>query len=170
MIIKIFGAICIVAACGGMGCSMAATHRREEAELRRLIGVLNYMGCELQYRLTPLPELCQKAATQTKGAVGQVMQELTQALNAQISPDASCCMQSVVSKSKKLPEGLRKNLLMLGTSLGRFDLQGQLNGLDGVRVQCCSDLDALEQNRDFRLRSYLTLSLCAGFALAILFL
>lgn len=170
MSIKIFGALCIILACGGMGYSMAAAHRREENDLRQLIGVLDFMGCELQYRLTPLPELCRCAAMEVNGSVGQVLQNLTQELEAQVSPDASSCMRAVVEKFSKLPASVRKNLLTLGASLGRFDLQGQLKGLEGVRVQCRNDLDALEKNRDVRLRSYQTLGLCAGCALAILFL
>jgi hypothetical protein len=59
---------------------------------------------------------------------------------------------------------------MLGTSLGRYDLQGQLNGIESVRIRCRSDLEELERNRDVRLRSYQRLGLCAGCALAILFL
>ncbi len=170
MTLKILGAFCIILACGGTGWSMAAAHRRQESELRRLIGVLDYMGCELQYRLTPLPELCNSAAQETQGLLGQALLELTRELKAQISPDASCCMRAVVEKNHKLPAEVRKNLLTLGISLGRFDLQGQLTGIEGVRAQCRADLDALEKNRDVRLRSYQTLGICAGFALAILFL
>lgn len=170
MTLKIIGAICIILACGGMGYSMAAAHRRAEGALRQLIGVLDYMGCELQFRLTPLPELCRGGAAQSQGIIGQVFSELTQELEAQVSPDAASCMHAAVDKVNKLPTSARKNLLMLGTSLGRFDLQGQLKGIEGVRTQCRTDLDALEQDRDKRLRSYQTLGLCAGCALAILFL
>lgn len=169
MTLKIFGALCIVAACGGMGYSMAMAHKREEHSLRQLIGVLDHMGCELQYRLTPLPELCRCAAEETSGAVGQALKVLTQELESQISPDASSCMSAAVEKVNRLAPSVRKNLLTLGLSLGRFDLQGQLRGIEGVRAQCRSDLDALEKNRDARLRSYQTLGLCAGCALAILF-
>ena len=168
--LKMIGAVCIILACGGMGYSMAAAHRREEQDLRQLIGVLDYMGCELQYRLTPLPELCRCAAAEFQGRISQVLSFLTQELEAQVSPDATACMRVAVERTNKLPESVRKNLLTLGSSLGRFDLSGQLRGLEGVRVQCRTDLDALELNREVRLRSYQTLGLCAGSALAILFL
>ena len=62
MSIKLIGAALIIAGCDGVGFSMAAAHRREESALRQLIGALDYMGCELQYHLTPLPELCRSAA------------------------------------------------------------------------------------------------------------
>lgn len=170
MSLKLIGAVCIIFACGGMGYSMAAAHRREENALRQLIGALDHMGCELQYRLTPLPELCRCAASDASGCVGHVLMALTDELGSQVAPDASSCMRAAVDKVGKLPPNVRKNLLMLGTSLGRYDLQGQIKGIDGVRIQCRTDLDALSQNRDVRLRSYQTLGLCAGCALAILFL
>ena len=57
-----------------------------------------------------------------------------------------------------------------GAYLGRFDLPGQKQGLEEVREACRMELEALGKNRETRLRSYGTLGLCAGAALAILFL
>ena len=58
----------------------------------------------------------------------------------------------------------------LGESLGRFDLPGQLKGLEAVRRKCLMELEALGRNRTERLRCYQTLGLCAGAALVILFI
>ena len=81
MTMKLIGAGLIIAACGAVGFSMAASHRREEAALRQLIRALDYMGCELQYRLTPLPDLCRQVAEETQGVIGQVIKNLTQELD-----------------------------------------------------------------------------------------
>lgn len=169
MNLKLIGAVLIIAGCAGVGFSMAAAHRREETALRQLIGALDYMGCELQYHLTPLPELCRNAAAESGGTVSQTLLCLASELENQIAPDASACMNVAVSKASKLPQRAKQNLLALGSSLGRFDLQGQLNGLEAARKQCRRELDELSKDRDVRLRSYQTLGLCAGSALAILF-
>lgn len=169
MTMKLIGAGLIIAACGAVGFSMAASHRREEAALRQLIRALDYMGCELQYRLTPLPELCRNAAAESAGAVSQALLCLAIELEGQIAPDAATCMNAALSKTHRLPKLADKNLRLLGSSLGRFDLQGQLCGLEEVRHQCRRELEELSKNRDVRLRSYQTLGLCAGSALAILF-
>ena len=58
----------------------------------------------------------------------------------------------------------------LGRCLGRFDLEGQLEGLEAVRRQCSHDLKELEALGPDRLKNYRTLAVCAGVALAILFL
>ena len=170
MSIKLIGAVLIIGGCGGVGFSMAAAHRREENALRQLIGALDYMGCELQYHLTPLPELCRGASAQSSGYIRQVFLALAAELDSQIAPDAASCMNAAISKTPKLPQRVKKNLSELGSSLGRFDLQGQLKGLESARQQCRRDLDELSKDRDVRLRSYQTLGLCAGSALAILFL
>lgn len=167
---KLIGAALIVAGCGGVGFSMAAAHRREEKALRQLVRALDYMGCELQFRLTPLPELCRCAASESAGVVSQTLLLLAAELEAQVAPDAVSCMNAALTKISGLPQRVRKNLQLLGASLGQFDLQGQLTGLEGVRKQCRLDLDELTKDRDVRLRSYQTLGLCAGSALAILFL
>lgn len=160
----------IIAACGAVGFSMAASHRREEAALRQLIRGLDYMGCELQYRLTALPELCRNAAAESAGEVSRVLLYLATELDGQIAPDAASCMNAALAKARRLPKLAEKNLRLLGSSLGRFDLQGQLSGLEETRRQCRRELEELSRNRDVRLRSYQTLGLCAGSALAILFL
>lgn len=168
MNLKLIGSILIIAGCGGVGFSMAASHRREENALRQLIRALDYMGCELQYHLTPLPELCRNAAAESGGSISRVLLKLATELENQIAPDATACMNAALSATDKLPQRAKKNLQLLGASLGRFDLQGQLSGLEGARTQCRRELDELSDNRDVRLRSYQTLGLCAGSALAIL--
>ena len=54
-------------------------------------------------------------------------------------------------------------------SMGRFDVKGQIQGLEAVRSYCRGELENMAVNREARLRSYQTLGLCTGAALAILF-
>ena len=77
-------------------------------------------------------------------------------------------MKAVLAKSKDIPRHTLESLQNLGNSLGRFDLSGQLKGLEGVRQECRGKLTRLMGNQEVRLRSYQTLGLCAGAALVIL--
>lgn len=168
MFVKLLGAAMVLLGCAGIGFRIAAAHRKEICTLKQLIGILDYMECELQYRLTPLPQLCRQAAQQTDGGVKRVFSALADELESQISPDAQCCMESALHRAGEIPPvsmGLLKNL---GQSLGLFDLNGQLSSLEAVRTGCRSELAALQENKDTRLRSYQTLGVCAGAALAIL--
>lgn len=165
---KWIGAVLIIFGCGGFGFSLAANHKREENALRQLIGALDYMQCELQYRMTPLPDLCRSAGQEARGIVAKVLLRLSQELESQISPDVASCMVAAMRDVEFIPPHTRENLNLLGNSLGRFDMNGQLNGLESVRANCRRHLSDLSENRDSRLRSYHTLGLCAGAALAIL--
>ena len=165
---KIIGAILVVVACGGFGFRMAAAHRSDMAHLRDLIGVLDYMECELNYRLTPLPRLCRQAAAEHKKTLGNLFTLLADALESQISPDAEHCMYSALAQCSPFPKSTEECLRELGSSLGRFDLEGQLMGLKAVRTTCRRKLEELNSNKDVRLRSYQALGLCTGAALAIL--
>lgn len=160
----------VIVSSGVVGFSIAAAHRREANTLMQLIRALEFMACELEYRMPPLQELCQLTAIQVSGAIREVFSNLEKELQTQVSADASCCMGSALQKTEKLPEAAKRNLLILGKSLGRFDLQGQLSGIASVTQLCRRDLDGLLNNQDVRLRSYRTLGICAGVALVILFI
>lgn len=167
---KIFGAILIMLACGGMGFSVAATHRRKEQMLQQIQSAVKFMSCELQYRQTALPTLLSLAAKETGGMVRQILSAMHRELERQIAPDVAFCMQVVLADYPKLPQTVLQKLQLMGNTLGRFDLSGQLSGLETVSQLCQRDLDGLLLNRDARLRSYGTLGLCAGAALVILFI
>ncbi len=170
MNLKWMGAILIVAGCGGFGFLMARNISREVSALRRLMGILDYMSCELEYRLTPLPEALRKATVSQVGCVDRSLVFLAEELESQVAPDVISCMKAALIKSPEMPKRTRAMLEELGISLGTFDLQGQLKGLEAVRQNCSRELMELEENRAQRTRSYQTLGLCAGAALAVLFI
>lgn len=170
MIYKWIGAVFVVIACGGFGFSLAASHRREIQLLRQIRICLQFMECELKYHLTPLPDLCRQTAKETGGIIRTMLLSLAQELDQQTAPDVFFCMSETVRKYRdQLPGNVRKIFLRMGKSLGRFDLAGQLKGLESVCNICEEELALLNQNRDIRFRNYQTLGLCAGLALVILF-
>ena len=166
---RILGACCIAAGCTGFGFSMAAASRREEAELRRLIGALEYMSCELSYRMTPLPALCRGAAEESGGLVREFLLELARELEKQTAPEVRFCVWEVLQRLQ-LSGVLERQLRELGATLGRFDLPGQLRGLESALRSAEEALRAVRDGAPERRRSYQTLGLCAGAAMAILFL
>lgn len=170
MTVKILGAILVIAGCGSFGFMVAAMHRKETATLRNLITALDFMACELQYRLTPLPELCRHTAESSNGIIKQMLFALSAELDAQVSPNVEKCVFAVLEKKKDIPVLTAKAFRLLGQSLGQFDLEGQLNGIEMVRTESKRILDEHTKNQDNRLRCYQTLGICAGAAMAILFI
>lgn len=170
MILKLLGGIFIVIACGGCGFMLAASHRHELRCLEALILAIDQISCELQYRLTSLPDLCQQASAATSGTVSEFFIRLQRELNKKISPNASDCAEYVLKEMTSIPAHTRDLLLQLGASLGQFDVEGQLTSLATVKLETEGRKAMLSDNMDVRLRSYQTLGLCAGAALAILFI
>ena len=169
MSVKWIGAFCIIAGCGGCGFLMAWRYLVKIRLLQNLINVLDYMECELQYRNTPLPRLCRQAGQMSQGKIQEVFLLMADELDAQVSPDAQRCMAAVLERCGDMEKTLYDILLTLSTSLGRFDMQGQLRALEYARKTCRSELLLLTENKSNRIRSYQTLGLCAGAAIAILF-
>lgn len=164
------GAVLIIAGCGGVGFGMALNYKQEALCLRQLLQVLEMFSCELEYRLTTLPVLFRIAANTASGALARVLSAVAQELESQIAPDAACCMTAALRNAKDLPAKAVFALDDLGRSLGEYDLDGQLKGIAAVTASCREQLEEMECNRTQRIRSYQTLALCAGAALAILLL
>lgn len=170
MTIKLIGALLVVASCGGVGFHVAFSHRREERLLQQLMKLLDYIRNELQYHLTPLPELCGKAAGECSGILSKAFLNLSTELTMQVFPHVGICMNAVLMQITDLPKGIHDIMQSLGNCLGRFDLDGQLKDIDIIRLECSNKLAKLQDNRDARLRTYQTLGICAGAALVIIFI
>ena len=166
---KILGAVLIIAACGSCGFLTAAHHVSKLQLLQNLICGLDFMVCERQYRATPLPQLCRLAGENCSGKIGRVFSLLADELETQISPNVGICMAAVLDKFNELDRTVFEILSNMGMLLGKFDLLGQISELESCRAHCIAKLEELNKDRDSRLRSYQTLGLCAGAAIAILF-
>ena len=164
---KTLGVCFVIVACGAFGFKMAADIRYEIKLLNDLINILNYMECELNYRLTPLPQLCRTSAKRGK-SLERLFQCFADELDAQISVDASSCMDAAIIKTSGQIASVESLVKELGASFGKFDLDGQLNGIETVRQKSVNQLQELELEKDIRMRNCQTLGMCAGVTLAIL--
>ena len=165
---KILGAMLIILSGGGFGFIMAASYKKEVKILRELDQIIKYMISELQYRQLPLPELCKNASAQAEGPIGKFFINFAEEMEAQILPDVQQCIQAALTKSPLLPRIVCELLDVLGANLGKFDLDGQISGLEWVELECKRTLEKMTVNQELKRRNYQTLGLCVGAALAIL--
>ena len=170
MILRILGAVFTLVGCSSMGFSIALNHKREVLYLEQILSAIEYMGCELEYRLTPLPALCKLASASCTGKVREYFISLENAMRNQASPNIATCSKNVLEKSESLPPKTRKALTSLGEALGNFDVTGQLQAFNSLHGQIKVALSEQKRDQNHRLRSYQTLGLCAGASLAILFI
>ena len=166
--IKWVGAILIVGGCGGFGFSIASAHRHQGRMLQQLLRLLKLMEWELRFRLTALPELCTIASKEADGALKKVFQDLHREFSWQSAADTDACMGIALRRNPDLPPKVRRIMKHLGSILGRFDLEGQLQGLQAVQEEIRLAVHNGGKEREQRVRSYQTLGLCAGLALVIL--
>lgn len=167
LIRRLIGAVFVTAAFGGFGMLLTSAHKREEQALRQLLRILSEMESELLCRATPLPVLF---ASVGEGDLKAVFQDMAAEMRKCSLPDAESCMEAALAKHPCLPSKTSSVLTLLGRSVGRFDLNGQLQELAGVKAECRRMLEKHCENQDSRLRSYLALSLCSGTVIAIILL
>ena len=169
MMLQYIGAILVICACGGYGFLLAANYRREEKYLKQFLDAVHFMECELEYNLTSLPQLCAEAGQKAGGKVGAVFAAFSEQLALQKYSEPAACME-IALKESALTGNIAELFTFLGRSVGRFDLDGQRKGLQQIQNECSCLLTKMQENRDVRIRNYQTLGLCAGAALAILFI
>ena len=170
MTVRIIGAIMIVIGCSAFGILIAAAHRKEVKTLQIFLDTLDTMECELQYRRSPLPALCKVIAQTHIGIVGTFYKNLAQELESQIRPSVDACVQAACSQSGDIPMLTHELIKIFGRTMGQFDVEGQLQAIRAVRAEGVQRLESLMHNQDMRIRSYQTLGVCVGAALAILFI
>ena len=165
---KLIGALCVILGCGSCGFVLTAQYLARIRLLQNLMKALVNMECELQYRCTPLPQLCRQAGKGNQGKIQQILILLADEMDAQVSPNVEMCMYAALAQSGLSDSVVCAILTELGKHLGNFDMTGQVHGLQYVRKLCSENLEQLQHCKESRLRSYQTLGLCAGAAMAIL--
>lgn len=168
MIYRLIGAALIVLSCSAMGFCMAASHKREVRLLQGFLTSVQYMKSELQYRCIPLPELCSKTALVSDDIVAQFFSLLSKNLITQVYSNPVDCAQSAIKQLKNAPATLTSVMQTFSGHLGMFNLEGQVRALERTANETQDALKKLSQDQEVRMRSYQTLGICAGAALAIL--
>ena len=72
------------------------------------------------------------------------------------------------TKALTLSARARQTLCTLAFSLGKFDVGGQLRAITLAQAHLRAELDELQSGSRARCRSYETIGVCAGLALAVL--
>jgi len=158
----------VFAGCAGFGFSLAISHKKQERIMMHFLYVLDQMECELKYRLTPLPKLCRGAAYEVDGIIRKVLLSFSEKMDHCILPDPPSCMYTVLEEVSLCTGFTRNMFLDLGKSLGKYDLDGQLMGIEHLREKCQHQLTVVRGQKSERIRCYKTLGLCTGAALVIL--
>ena len=123
--LRILGALCILIGAGAAGFGFAASVRRQARQLGELCAALEAMRCEIEYRMTPLPQLLEQLAQTCATPVGELLLHWSRMLSdgdgATVSYALRRAMESV--RGLELPpqavQELSDHRYLRGTRAGR---------------------------------------------------
>ena len=168
--LKLIGLSLILAASGAVGAGLAGTVRRQQAQTLALIDALLRIRHELQYRLTPLPEIFAALGGSRNREIAEFFSRLAALLSsAQTCTVGYACRQALAqTRGLSLSSAARGTILSLFDSLGRYDLEGSVQALDLALSRLREEAKALQNSAAARCRTYLTLGVCTGLAAAVI--
>jgi len=131
--VRIAGAVFVVAGCTGMGLWLGRGIRRRVDELNEVKKTAILLRGEIRYSLAPLPEAIGRIALKAKPPLTEYLQEIYQELSAMEGKSFSEIWtrntENFLSGSYLKPEDL--NIIIdLGTKLGYLDKEMQLGAID----------------------------------------
>lgn len=130
---RIIGIMLIAAAAVYGGGSYTALKREQLNELEALCHMLRLMQDELETRALPLPELAAQLEARTEDAGKTLLSELLRRMPELGSRDFQNIWEESVTESVKHSEGAARLLCKLGSFLGRYDVDSQLDALRSCR-------------------------------------
>lgn len=164
---RIVGAVLVVVGCALIGKFKVVTDRQTISLIGEFISGINTMICELEFRRTPLPNLCNLVAERTSGVVSGYFAALEKELSHQTLPDVGACSDTAMRQCGDIPSEIRQLLSLTGESLGMFGVDGQVEQLQYIRNIAENLLERAQKNFESLGRSHQTVWICAGIVLAV---
>ena len=170
--IKLLGTAMILLGSGSAGFGFARTVRIQLRQLNALLAALEVMKSEIEYRLTPLPEMFSALGEGTE----PVTAEFFRSCAALMQADRELPPPLVLGRAMDQTPGLRwsartrETVRNLAFSLGKFDLGGQVRAIELAQERLRAELAEAQAGSRARCRSYETIGICAGLALAVILL
>ena len=148
---RIIGIMLIAAAAVYGGVSYTALKKEQLNELEALCHMLRLMQDELETRALPLTELASLLEARTENAGKVLLSGLLLRLPELGSQDFQSIWEESVTESVKHSEEAARLLCTLGSFLGRYDVDSQLEAIRSCREAmeklCTAAAEALPQTR-----------------------
>ena len=148
---RIIGIMLIAAAAVYGGVSYTALKKEQLNELEALCHLLRLMRDELETRALPLPELAAQLETRTEDTGKALLSGLLRRLPELGSRDFKSIWEECVTENVKQSVEAARLLCTLGSFLGRYDVDSQLEAIcscrEAMEKLCTSAAEALPQTR-----------------------
>lgn len=168
--IRLTGAALVIFSASLAGFGLARSVRTVCAQLEGLIWALDFMKSEMSARLTPLPQLFSMLGACREKSVAAFFTEAGRALSAPPGCTVPVSFKRGAQNASALcvPGECMQSLYALSMSLGRFELESQLAAIERAKAEMTAALLRLQAEKRARCRSYETIGVCAGLALAVI--
>ena len=173
--LKITGAVLILASCAGMGFGKGMEYKRRVAELLLLKKWLLMLRGEIKYAGTPLPEAFARIGSKMENVYGIFLTQVSKDLEGQNGQSLQEIweknLNEVFQNSKNfLNREDRQQLKSLGSQLGYLDREMQISTIDFFVEQMETQIQQLEAEQGKRCRVYHCIGIFAGVMLNLLLL
>lgn len=167
---KIVGILFVVLSSLSVGLRYAHMVQQRCTTIGQIILALRLLKSELSVHGTPLPEAFGLLAAATSGSTAAYFSSAAKEMNHSrwISPQESLRTAEIHLKEFGPKDPSIRILRDVSSGIGKLDMDSQLNALDNAISRFEILRHSAEQDRSVRCRTYRTLGLCAGIALAIL--
>ena len=168
--LKMIGIVMVFLGASGTGFSMAWRIRHTTAVMQQLRNSLSQMRNEISYRRTPLPELLRLLAVSSRGEVAVFWNMVADGVCKRQEDSVGKIVRSSLNAmdSAAFSGPVRQILQVLGDGMGTYDVEGQVRAITLAETRLQEVLNQMQSEQSGRMRSYCTLGICAGLAIAIL--
>ena len=167
---KLVGILIIVLSAGSMGFRIAASLKKRCQLLRQLSSALQVLKNEISFCGTPLPQAFALMAVSVQDAPERVFSSVARQMEQRRWLTPQHAMEQALTEQPELGWDVDTAdlLLKLAAGLGKYDRDSQMQTIERVGAELECLLQAAEQERSIRSRTYKTLGICAGLAVGIL--
>jgi len=171
MLLKILGAMAVVAGCAGLGFYIAAKEGFRIRELLEFKKSLLILASEIEYKKNPLNTACENIANRTEGIVAKLYENYSVLLAESQGETAYRLWMLALENMQKKSFYTAEDIAVFdsfGKTLGYLDKPMQLNAIN-YSINCIDEkVAALQAAGDKNKRMYRSLGAIAGLLIIVL--
>ncbi len=171
--LKLLGALLVIAACGALGMKHVFKKRETITAIRQLRDTLWEIARSIGFQLEPLPDILRRLNRDMQPEQDSFLGLLAQKAEADSSRPFCQIWQDVLevfAESKDLPHEIKSGLAQLGESLGKMDYETELQRLHSVTAFLDNQLTQTEEANGKTEKMVKSLGVILGIFIVILFL
>ena len=169
---KLIGVIFVILSSGTVGFRLARQLRQRCTMLRQLQSGLHVLKNEIAFCASPLPKAFARVAASLDGPMAEVFAKVSGSMDKHcwLTPFSAFRQALRDAVGIRQEDKIRTILLELAGKLGQYDLDSQMQGIELAMNRLEEERQNAEQERSVKSRTYETLGICAGLAVAIILL